>query len=208
MQQCTSILAGDAKNLEESAYVGDEILDLYVETMSKARTEPGFVSSEFTSAYTQIASVLVERLRLCQRHSISLERTRAVVSPLEALCLRVEEIVLDDPGTFGEALPYPTLYSSGWGSYNLNDSTLLAPYRRVLVNFMDNLGRARDAVYAERRTSINSTERTLLWHERLYPWSFSFNSDLFEDLSIEKDAPFLMEYLTKVRSFRQIKAFC
>jgi hypothetical protein len=213
---CVPLLAGDVTNLEESAYVGDEILDLYIETTSKARTEPGFTSDQFTSANTLLRLVLRERLLLCQRHTVSLERTRAVISPLEALYLRVEEIILDDPGTFGEQPPYPGLYKEGWGTYSLTNQdseslmrwgryrtlksrALSTIYRRAFVDFMDNLARARSAIYDERRTAIGGTDRELRRHERIYPWGHIIGAGIFKDLSIEEEAPFLMEYLKKVR---------
>jgi hypothetical protein len=214
------LLAGDATNLEESAYVGDEILDLYIETMSKARTEPGFTLDQFTSANMLLRIVLWERLLLCQRHSISLERAHAVISPLEALYLRVEETVLDDPGTFGEKSPYPGLYREvrgshalinqdseylmRWGRYRtLKFRALSGIYCRAFVNFMDNLARARSAIYDQRRMAIDSTERGLRSHKRIYPWGYSIGFSIFKDLSIEEAAPFLMEYLKKVCLFVQ-----
>jgi hypothetical protein len=216
MTNCVPLLAGDAANLEESAHVGDEILDLYIETMSKARTEPGFTSDQFTFANTLLKTVLWERLLLCQRHSVSLERARAVISPLEALYLRVEEAVLDDPGTFGEQPPYPGLYVGVWSSHTLanqdseslmrwgryrtlNSRALSAIYCRAFVNFMDSLARARSAFYDDRRTAIGGTVRKLRRHERIYPWGYIIDAGLFKDLSIEEAAPFLMEYLKKVR---------
>jgi hypothetical protein len=212
---CVPLLAGNVTNLEESAYVGDEILDLYIETMSKARTEPGFTSDQFTSANTLLRLVLWERLSLCQRHSISLERARAVISPLEALYLRVEETILDDPGTFGEQPPYPGLYQEIWGSRSLNNqdseyrtrwgrygtvkcTVLSNTYCRAFVNFMDNLARARSAIYDERRMAIDGADRELRIHERIYPWGYIVGAGLFKDFSIEEAAPFLMEYLKKV----------
>lgn len=63
---------------------------------------------------------------------------------------------------------------------------------------MDNLARARSAIYDERRMAIDSTDRELRVHERIYPWGYIIGAGLFKSLSIEEAAPFLMEYLKKV----------
>lgn len=184
--------------------------------MNKARAEPDFTEEQLTEAYSIIRSVLFDRLSLCERYQVSLERTRAIVSPLEALYMRVEIIILGDPGTFGEQPSYPPLFKEGWGTFQISSwgesirkwdlyqqhkLRLSAPYLRILVNFMDNLGRARHAVYKERREAIDAKVRPVEPYESIFPWGYTIEGDLLQNVSLEDDAPYLSEYLNDVSTY-------
>ena len=218
MSFCVSILAGRADNLEESARDGDETIGLLIDTMSKARTEPNFQESEFNQTTTLCRKVLWERVLLCQKHLIPDSKTEAAIAPLKDLLLRVESIQLEDPGTFGEPELYPHRYQDGWYSFTIDLFPLYRrTYRRVLVKFMDDLSHARHALYADKRSamefelddqkdsydvrdpwSISHTRHAWSTSRTRDAWPYEVMANTFKGLSLEKDAPFLYEYLRKV----------
>jgi hypothetical protein len=214
MTLCVLTLAGKAENLEETAQYGDEAIGLLIDAMSKARTEPNFQAEEFNQITFLCRKVLWERMTLCQNHLIPESKTEAVITPLKALFLRVESIQLDDPGTFGKPALYPRRYNEGWHSFTISLlPSFLPKYRRLLVTFMDDLSSARDALYADKRSTMelyrddgsegtdtdlgdDSDEFDVKIHRDA--WPYEVTADSFKDLSLERDAPCLHRFLRKV----------
>jgi hypothetical protein len=215
MASCVKTLAGKAENLEETAQYGDEAIGLLIDTMSKARAEPNFQAEEFNETLSLCRKVLRERMSLCQNHLIPESKTKAVVTPLKALFLRVESIQLDDSGTFGKPTLYPCRYNEGWDFFTISFlPSSLPKYRRLLVTFMDDLSSARDALYADKRstmmdleqddrsegmdTDLNDDSDGFDVEARRDAWPYDVTADSFKGLSLERDAPFLHSFLRKV----------
>jgi hypothetical protein len=211
MGLCVNILAGKADNFEDTGRQGDEVIGLLIDTMSKARAEPNFQAHEFNETTTLCRKVLWERISLCQRHSIEESRAEAVIAPLKALFLRIESIRLEDPGTFGRPTLYPRHYDDGWNPYSINlYPSFEAKYRRLIIRFMDDLGSARDALYAERRSTMELERDNSVVIETSYDgdrfnientrdaWPYEVTANSFKGLSLEKDAPCLHSFLHKV----------
>jgi hypothetical protein len=214
MGSCVNVLAGKADNLEDSARQGDEAIGLLIDIMNKARTEPNFQAREFSETITLCRKVLWERISLCQRHFIEVSRAKAVINPLKALFLRVESIRLEDPGTFGTPTLYPCHYDDGWNSFSISlYPSFEAKYRRLIIRFMDDLGSARNALYAERRSTMELERDIPVGDTRIETsydgnrpdvennrdaWPYEVTADSFKGLSLERDAPCLYNFLHKV----------
>ncbi|PVF91656.1 hypothetical protein CPB86DRAFT_820318 [Serendipita vermifera] len=204
---CTPVIAGLLQDFEENAKHGDIILSAFIDTIDKARKEPGFNSGDSDTCYMFIYDVLKSRMHLAQNHRLPVEIIERAISPLAELFLRVEKMCLNDPGTFNLFPNYPTTY--GWYQIGRSVSSgrsgslskavrLSTPYRRVVTRFMDKLAAQREAIHKERRESLEILGRDLNDWDQRYPWPYHVDADFLKDFPWEEDAPVLLEYLNKV----------
>lgn len=180
--------------------------------MEKIRGEPGYKKSQFTPIYGYIRSVLLERLELCQRFFIPGNVSEAIIAPLRALLMRAEKSQLD---AFEVRQWYPVVLGSatweqvgvinwhGYGSRTKQKQKLTKEYRRILVRFMDKLGRARDEMYAELRMQQETGAIPPQPSGQRFPWCYMIADGFLKDLPWEADAPFLADFIRKVCSMCQ-----
>jgi hypothetical protein len=206
-------VAGLAEGFEENAKHGDSILSSYIDTVDKSRKEPGFNPNDSSTCYSFIHEVLQSRMHLAQNHRLPVEMVEHAINPLAELFLRVEQLCLNDPATFGVYANYPTTY--GWERINRSvrsgrtgslykEIKLSIPYRRIVTRFMDKLADQRETLHKDRRESLEELGRDLNMWEQRYPWPYLVNADFLEGFPWEEDAPVLLEYLKKVCSIHAI----
>jgi hypothetical protein len=190
----------------------------------KFRGEPNFRPHKFDVTFSIIRTILMQRLDVCQKDNLPFETVEAVISPILSLLLRAEQIQLDDPATFGRPPLYPRIYSEdyyapsiggkddhGYASYSRRGEAcvpiprikLSTEYRRILIRFMDQLGRARQELYMEIKSkregdvvSGSQRESDVASNDR-FGWPCKVTGKYLQDLPWEKDAPFLSEYIQK-----------
>ena len=209
MELYIKLLVGNSKEPVASARVGDEIVAAFIETMAEARKEPGFTAHTFRSILSILRNMLVGRLELCQRFGME-HTAKQLITPLMDLYVRAEKIMLDDPGTFGMPMSHPARYIDSYRTHTFNShqwsmdsawgykkNVSLSPfYRKILVRFLEDLGQTRDGIYADLRATIGlQTQKA----RDKFPWPYLVERKFLMGLSVEEDAPRLMEYLQKVR---------
>ncbi|KAG8817321.1 hypothetical protein FRC17_011285 [Serendipita sp. 399] len=215
MHYISRCLAGNKKNLQVSAQVGDELIASCIDALSKARMEPDFDINHYYGAYHLIRKVLVSRVWLCERLRVEMDATETLLAPLEKLWIQLEKISLEDHGTFGDPKQYPLRVERGghywngfchsteedastFGTYFRSTVDLSLQSRRVVVRFLDRLGRSRDQLYADLRDDPERTCQELSGYESRSPWPLEVQESFLEGVPMHQDAPFFLEYLRKI----------
>jgi hypothetical protein len=216
LTDCAALLAGNHLNIEETASHGNEVLSLCIDALEKMRAEPSYAGYQFTPVYRYIRSVLSERLDTCHRFFIPESTAEATIAPLKFLFLRAEKSQLD---AFEITQSYPVVLEEEWPSYEVGDQSgtstgynwsqyhyntektrakLSKGYRRVLIRFMDQLGQAREKMYAERRMQQETDAEQVQKEGKRFPWYYTIADCFLKGLPWEEDAPCLAEYLRQV----------